>query len=55
MRGTVAKRLRRKVLGADYSVRSREYTIDKAGSVHCTGKRPEYQQAKKERYAIKGN
>ena len=53
MRGTVAKRLRRKVLGEGYSVRSREYTTDgKTGTTHCKGKRPEYQRAKKDRKLI---
>jgi len=49
MRGTIAKRLRRKVLGEGYSIRGRQYTTDDKGAVHCKGKRPEYQLAKKEK------
>jgi hypothetical protein len=49
MRGTVAKRIRRKTLGEGYSVRSkRDYVTDKSGTTHCKGKRADYQKAKKE-------
>lgn len=48
MRGTVAKRLRRKILGEGYSTKDRSYQTDNKGTVFCTGKRPMYQQAKRE-------
>ena len=48
MNQRVAKKLRKKVYGSDYSPRERIYVRDeKTGQIVCTGRRKQYQDLKK--------